>query len=126
MPKHMTPWALAALLAVSAAGQAQPQGSSDWLTFGYDQQRSGWNATETTLSPGNVGRLKLLWSTQLPTPPQDTALSTLPAPLVVGGVDTPQGRKNLVFTVGIDDTIFAIDADTGQIAWQKNFPNPAK
>ncbi|HUE62871.1 MAG TPA: PQQ-binding-like beta-propeller repeat protein [Rhizomicrobium sp.] len=126
MPKHVTPLALAALLVLSAAGQAQPPGSSDWLSFGYDQQRSGWNAAETTLSPGNAGRLKLLWSIQLPTPPQDTALSTLTAPLVVGGVDTPQGRKNLVFTVGIDDTIFAIDADTGQIAWQKTFPNSAK
>jgi outer membrane protein assembly factor BamB len=124
MPKHKTPWVLAALLMLSAAGEAQPPG--DWLSFGYDQQRSGWNTAENTLSPDNVGRLKLLWSTSLPTPPQDTALSTLTAPLVVGGVQTPQGAKNLVFTVGIDDTIFAIDADSGQIAWQKSYPNTAK
>jgi outer membrane protein assembly factor BamB len=125
MPNKM-PWTLATLLLLPVAAAAQPQTASEWLSFGYDQQRSGWNTAETTLSPGNVGRLKLLWSTELPTPPQDTALSTLTAPLVVGAVDTPQGRKNLVFTVGIDDTIFAIDADAGRIVWQKSFPNTAK
>ena len=124
MPKHKTPWVLAALLMLSAAGEAQPPG--DWLSFGYDQQRSGWNTAENTLSPNNVGRLKLLWSTELPTPPQDTALSTLTSPLVASDVETPQGRKNLVFTIGIDDTIYAIDADAGQIVWKKSFPNPAK
>ena len=126
MPKYMSPWALATLLLLSAAGQAQPQSASEWPSFGYDQQRSGWNTAETMLTPTNVGHLKLLWSTELPTPPQDTALSTLTAPLVVSGVETPQGRRNLVVTVGIDDTIFAIDADAGQIAWQKSFPNTDK
>jgi hypothetical protein len=73
-----------------------------------------------------VGRLKLLWSTQLPTTALDTSLSTLTAPLVATDVETPQGRRNLVFTVGIDDTIFAIDADAGRIVWQKSFANPFK
>jgi hypothetical protein len=41
-------------------------------------------------------------------------------------VETPQGRKNLVFTVGIDDTIYAVDADAGGIVWQKSFPNTGK
>jgi outer membrane protein assembly factor BamB len=113
---------LAALL-IPAASQVL---ASEWLSFGYDPQRSGWNTAETVLSPKNVGGLKLLWSTQLPTPPQDVALSTLTSPLVAEGVQTPQGRKDLVFTVGIDDTIFAIDADSGKVIWQKSFPNTGK
>jgi outer membrane protein assembly factor BamB len=121
MSKKAIVWMLALLSPAASRAQA-----SDWLTFGYDQQRSGWNAAETTLSPANVGRLKLLWSMQLSTPPQDVALSTLTSPLAVEGVETAQGRKNLLFTVGIDDTIFAIDADGGKIVWQKTFPNPGK
>jgi outer membrane protein assembly factor BamB len=124
MPKYATPWMLAILLLLPAGAGAQAP--SEWLSFGYDQQRSGWNRAETTLSPANVGHLKLLWSTKLPTPPLDTSLSTLTAPLVVAGIDTPQGRKNLVFTIGIDDTVYAIDADAGQTVWQKSFPNAAK
>ncbi|HWX89891.1 MAG TPA: PQQ-binding-like beta-propeller repeat protein [Rhizomicrobium sp.] len=126
MQKKTIPWALAMALLVPAASRAQPAAASDWLTFGYDQQRSGWNTAETALSPKNVGRLKLLWSTQLTTPPQDVALSTLTSPLAVDSVETAQGKKNLLFTVGIDDTIFAIDADSGKIVWQKSFPNPGK
>ena len=125
MSKRTIPWMLAATLLIPAAGRAQVPGPSEWLTFGYDAQRSGWNTAETALSPANVGHLKLLWSTQLPTPPVDTSLSTVTAPLVAS-VETPQGRKSVVFTVGIDDTIFAMDAEGGQIVWQKSFPNTLK
>src|SRR5471032_593132 len=124
MSKKMIPWALAMALLAPAASRAQLAATSDWLTFGYDQQRSGWNTAEVTLSPTNVGRLKLLWSAQLTTPPLDVALSTLTSPLAVDAVKTPQGEKNLVYTVGIDDTIFALDADSGKIFWQKTFPTP--
>lgn len=97
--------------------------SSEWLTWGYDQERSGWNRAETTLSKENVSRLAVKWSAQLSVPPREIALSTLTAPLVLDGVATSQGRRTLVFIVGSDDTVFAIDADSGRIVWQKAFPN---
>jgi outer membrane protein assembly factor BamB len=109
-----------------AADVPSSSASGDWLTFGYDQQRSGWNQGEKTLTTQSVGRLKLLWSVQLDVPPLDVALSTLTSPVVVGGVSTPQGSKNLLFAVGINDTIYAIDADSGKVFWQKAFPNPGK
>ena len=102
---------------------AQNTPARDWLTWGYDQERTGWNKGETTLSKDNVSRLELKWSTQLSTVPKYVVLSTLTAPLVVEGVSTAQGTKNLVFLVGSDDTVFAIDADTGKISWQKSLPN---
>ena len=71
--------------------------------------------------------MKLLWNTQLTTPPQDVALSTLTAPLVARRHRDRAGEKRTsLFTVGIDDTIFAIDADSGKIVWQKTFANPGK
>jgi outer membrane protein assembly factor BamB len=97
----------------------------DWTTWGYDQQRTGWNRGETTLSTHNVSGLRLLWSTQLSTPSKAIVLSTLTAPLVVEGVSTTRGAKNLVFLLGADDTVFALDADTGKVFWQKTFANPA-
>ena len=119
--------ALAALLLVALsvplAISAPPPPVSDWLTWGYDQERSGWNRAETTLSKENVPGLALQWSAQLPVPPREIALSTLTAPLVVEGVTTSQGRQTLVFVVGSDDSVFAIDADSGKVVWQKRFPN---
>ena len=40
-------------------------------------------------------------------------------------MSTAQGAKNLVFLLGADDTVFALDADTGKVFWQKTFANPA-
>jgi hypothetical protein len=95
----------------------------DWLTWGGDQQRSGWARAETTLSKENVSRLDLKWRTQLDTAPSVVVLSTLTAPLVVENVRTPQGPEDLVFVVGSNDTVYALEADTGKVAWQRRFPN---
>jgi outer membrane protein assembly factor BamB len=114
------PLALVLPIGSFAQSTAAPR---DWITWGYDQERTGWNRGETVLSKDNVSGLKLKWSAQLSTQPKEVALSTLTAPLVVEGVNTPQGRKTLVFVVGSDDTVFAIDADSGKVLWQKTFPN---
>jgi outer membrane protein assembly factor BamB len=114
-------WLVSFLVALAGSAPAPP--ASDWLTWGYDQERSGWNKAETTLSKENVSGLVLQWSAQLPIPPREIALSTLTAPLVVEGVTTSQGRRTLVFVVGSDDTVFAIDADIGKVVWRKAFPN---
>jgi outer membrane protein assembly factor BamB len=122
---------LAALLC-PALGLAQSVGAAaalpadDWPTYGYDQERTGWNRGETTLSTSNVSKLKLQWSTQLSTPPTAVVLSTLSPPVVVAGVSTPQGTKNLLLLLGADDTLFALDTDSGKVLWQKSFPNPSK
>jgi outer membrane protein assembly factor BamB len=119
------PLVLAWLFFVQLSSAQNIAPARDWTTWGYDQQRSGWNQGEKSLSRANVSDLKLLWSTQLSTPPQGIVLSTLTAPLVAEAVSTPQGAKNLVFLLGADDTVFALDADTGKLFWQKTFANPA-
>jgi outer membrane protein assembly factor BamB len=118
----IAPLVLVSLLSPRCS-DAQSASAQDWLTWGYDQERTGWNKGEATLSKENVSGLELKWSTQLTTPPKEVVLSTLTAPLVAEGVNTPQGRKTVVFVAGSDDTVFAIDADTGKILWQKSFPN---
>jgi outer membrane protein assembly factor BamB len=113
--------ALCILPGVGLGQDMQP--ARDWSTWGYDQERTAWNRGETLLSKSNVSKLRVKWTAQLSTPPTDIALSTLTAPLVVEGVATAQGPKNLVFLLGADDTLFALDADTGKALWQKSFPN---
>src|SRR5689334_44930 len=93
-------------------GATQASGASEWLTWGFDPERSGWNRAEATLSKDNVSRLVLKWKSELPVAPREIALSTLTAPLVVDGVATAQGRRTLLFIAGSDDSVFAIDANT--------------
>ncbi len=98
---------------------------NDWLTWGYDQERTGWNKSETTLTKQNVSHLQLKWKSQLSTKPVDVVLSTLTAP-VVATIDGAQGPETLVYVVGSDNTVYALYSETGELAWQKAFPNPLK
>ena len=103
---------------------AIPPATNEWLTWGYDQERTGWNRAETTLTAKNVSRLKPLWSTQLAVPVDKYVLSTMTSPVVVSGVATPGGTADMLFILGANDTLFAVDASSGKQLWSKSFPNP--
>lgn len=121
--------AIARRMAIPAADPVVfniPPATNEWLTWGYDQERTGWNRAETTLSPKTVKGLKQIWSTQLNVPVDKYVLSTVTAPVLVAGVQTAQGSKDLLFIHGANDTLFAVDAASGQQVWSKSFTNPNK
>ena len=101
-----------------------PAALGDWPTFGADSQRSGWAVRETLLDRTNVGTLELKWKIRLDNAPKE--LTSLTPPIVVDGVKIPRGIKEYVVVAGSSDTIFAIDADTGKLAWRKSFSVEAK
>jgi outer membrane protein assembly factor BamB len=113
----------ACLLATIFPLAVAAQDAGDWPTWGHDQERSGWNRVETGLTKNNVSKLGVLWSTQLSTMPTDIVLSTLTAPVGIAVAGTPQAPKNMLFLLGADDTLFALDAADGKVIWQKTFPN---
>ena len=94
----------------------------DWITDGGDNQRTGWNKDEKTLTKDNVKNLKLLW--KMPTGNQVRALHSLMPVLVVGQLTTPAGAKQVGFVNGISDNLYAFDVDTGKILWQKHWDYP--
>ncbi|PYV87588.1 MAG: hypothetical protein DMG05_17365 [Acidobacteria bacterium] len=93
--------------------------AADWLTFGYDPQRSGWAFDEKILSVQSVERLELKWKVQLKNEPR--ALHALTVPLVAGNVTTPQGVKTLVYVAGTSNILFALDTKSGTLIWSKKF-----
>ncbi|HXN09595.1 MAG TPA: PQQ-binding-like beta-propeller repeat protein [Steroidobacteraceae bacterium] len=116
---------LGATPSFAQSGAAAPP-ANDWPTYGYDQERTGWNRGETALDKTNVSKLKVQWSTQLSTPPTAVALATLSPPVIAAGVPPAAGPKNLLYLLGADDTLFALDTDTGKVLWQKTYPNPVQ
>src|SRR4051812_49001201 len=96
-----------------------PQMQADWLTFGHDPQRSGWAREETMISPANAGQLQLGWTTQLDNVP--LALNALTAPVVAQDIETPKGKKNLLFVAGSSNHMFAIDTKDGSVLWTRTF-----
>ncbi len=114
------------LCGVSLAVQAQSGRNREWLTWGGDIERTGWNRGETTLSKQTVGRLALKWKTQID---KDVSIevesgnSMLTTPLVAQGVRTPQGLKTVVYTLSAGNALAALDAATGASIWRRSFDN---
>lgn len=92
---------------------------ADWPTFGADPQRTGWARTETILNRETVRTLELKWKLQLDNAPKE--LTSLTAPVVADQVKTERGIKEYIFVGGSSDMVYAIDADTGKLVWQKKF-----
>ncbi len=102
--------------AIVAATSGQ---TGQWITFSHDPQRSGVAADEHAFSVSNVSTLGLEWKTVVPNEP--LFLTGLTAPLVVRGVKTGAGERNLVIVAGSSDHVFALDAETGELAWKQDF-----
>ena len=93
-------------------------------TYHNDNYRSGANTKETILTPSNVNEV------------QFGKLHTLPVtgyvyaqPLYVPGVNINGVLHNVVYAVTEHDQVYAFDANTGKLLWQKNFlipTNPTK
>ncbi len=111
------------ILACSACSLSSAQ-SGQWLTYGHDSQRSGVAGDEHAFTLANVASMGLAWKTLLPNQP--LAMNGLTAPLVVRGVATPSGSRNLVLVAGSSDHVFALDADTGELVWKVDAPAEAR
>ncbi|HLK31882.1 MAG TPA: PQQ-binding-like beta-propeller repeat protein, partial [Terriglobales bacterium] len=110
------------LLVCSSCSLAFAQ-TGQWLTYGHDPQRSGFASDERAFTPGNVPQMGLIWKTIVPNQP--LSMNGLTAPLVIRGVDTPRGIKNLLVVAGSSNGVFALDADTGEMVWKVDSPAQA-
>jgi|HubBroStandDraft_6_1064221.scaffolds.fasta_scaffold00132_30 hypothetical protein len=107
------------LLLASASTVAQ----TAVTTYHYDNNRTGWNSTETVLTPANVNSSSfgLLATVRL-----DDQVDA--QPLVVPGVNITagnnQGTHDVVYVVTGNDTIYAIDANAGTVLLSVHLGKP--
>jgi hypothetical protein len=87
-----------------APSQVTPQSSTSVVTYHNDPQRTGWNATEQTLTPANVkaGTFGFYTSVAL-----DDRIDT--QPLVVKGVAAVNSSQEVVYVATEGNTVYAID-----------------
>jgi hypothetical protein len=94
-------------------------------TYHNDNYRTGWNSSETVLTPANVNSSSfgLLSKTEL-----DDQVDS--QPLVVASVNitagTHQGTHSVVYVVTENNTVYAIDASAGTILLTHNLGTPVK
>jgi outer membrane protein assembly factor BamB len=102
------PWAIAT---------AQSSGSPEWTTDSFNPQRDGWQRKETKISPANAGDIRLLW--KIKTDNKTMGMQSFREPLILADVPTAAGNKTLAIVAGSANDVYAIDADTGLMVWQK-------
>lgn len=94
-----------------------PPSSTDVITYHYDNQRTGQNLNETTLTPGNVNSTKFGKLGEFAVDGKVDA-----QPLYLSNVNTPsQGKKNVLYVATEHDSVYAFDADSagaGAAIWK--------
>ena len=111
--------ALGALLAcVFSAAQPAPNsgGAVDVLTQHNDSTRTGANLSETILKPSNVNAKQFGKILDVPVDGQIYA-----QPLVVAGLRIGGRVRNVVYVATAHNSVYALDGDTGQQLWMKNY-----
>ncbi len=94
-------------------------------TYHYDNYRTGWNQTESVLTPANVSNKSFgkLFTVKL-----DDQVDA--QPLVVPGVLITkgkfQGQHDVVYVPTENNTIYAIDVHTGTVLLNPNFGRPVR
>ncbi|HZP59926.1 MAG TPA: chitobiase/beta-hexosaminidase C-terminal domain-containing protein [Opitutaceae bacterium] len=105
----------AVLFSLLAAGTfAGPAYAYDWLQFQFSPDKTGNNTLETAINASNVSQLKQLFKVPISDSPDG-------APVLLTGVSTPSGVRDLIFVQGYHGTTTAYDAHTGATVWSKTF-----
>src|ERR1700722_15157113 len=119
-PLQHKPTVLKRLLAIVSAGslfffQTTYGAVTDVTTYHYNNARDGLNATESILTLTNVnstsfGKLSIFLL--------DGKVDA--QPLYLSSVPIGQDTHNVLYAVTEHDSVYALDADTGQVLWQRS------
>lgn len=105
-------WWLGVVVAVGAVcggASSASAAAGDWYQFHGNAGLTGFNPSETTLGVANVATLTQSWSDPISTSGETAGVPASPA--VVGGV---------VYIVGNDGTLAALNATSGATVWSRN------
>ncbi len=92
-------------------------------TYHYDNNRTGWNQSETVLTPANVGTAtfgplqKVTLDDQV-----DAQPLVVPGMLITAG--NYQGTHDVAYVVTENNSVYAIDVHTGTVLLSPNFGTP--
>jgi hypothetical protein len=97
-------------------------------TYHYDNQRTGWNQNEPTLTPANVGPASFGVIAQVALDDQVTAQPlVVPGQQVTAGIYTvtpTPGTYQVVYVATESNTIYGIRASDGAVLLQRNLGTP--
>jgi outer membrane protein assembly factor BamB len=114
-----TPLSIEVVLSGTPSPSPSPSATpstTDWDSFGFDLQRTGYNPVESTIGTNNIGSLQMVWSFNV-------SSNMVHEPVYAYGV-TVKGQPTNILYAGsaYGSTMDAINASTGGIIWQDRVP----
>ena len=88
-----------------------PQPGTDWLTMGFDLQRTGYDPNETSLGPGSFGTLHSVWTA--------SNGGEIGEPAFASGVTVAGGTADILYAGLGNGKFFAYNAANGAVIWSK-------
>ena len=106
------------LLVLPALGQQmQP-----WLTRSADNSRTGWNSNETLLTQQSVTAKGVTLRTVIPVIGDARGMEA--QPLILPGVQTAMGKRDVMVLPSMADVVRGVDAHDGTGIWQVTLGTP--
>jgi hypothetical protein len=99
------------------AQQMQP-----WLTRSADSARTGWNSHETSLTQANVKSKGVSFKTVVPLVGDARGMEA--QPLILPGVTTSRGVRDVMVLPSMADVVRGVDAHDGSGIWQVTLGTP--
>jgi hypothetical protein len=106
----------------AAQAAAAPSTMVPWLTRAADNARSGWNPGETQLSQASVTAKGIVRATIIPV--MGDARGMEAQPLVLPGVSTSRGVRDVMVLPSMADVVRGVDAHDGSGIWQVTLGTP--
>jgi hypothetical protein len=93
-----------------------------WLTRSADNGRSGWNSQETQLTQANVASRGVARVTIIPLVGDARGMEA--QPLILPGVTTPLGSRDVLVLPSMANVVRGVDAHDGSAIWQTALGTP--
>jgi outer membrane protein assembly factor BamB len=113
------------LFLLAAAPLLAQRGVNDWMTDGFDGQRSSWVRNDVKINPASMQKpgFALVW--KLPTANRPRGQSALTPPSLLDFYIGYRGFRSLGFLTGSEGQVIAIDTDLGRVEWEKKLSGGA-
>ena len=102
------------------------RGGGDWMTSGFDAQRSGWVRSDSHISEDFVkkGGMEFLWKLKLNGQPKQ--LNSVTQPALLDFYIGYRGFRTLGFFGTANDTVIGVDTDLARVEWERTIGSSAK
>ena len=101
------------------------RGGADWLTAGFDAQRSNWVRNDAKISLETLSKpgFDLVWKVKLGGAPRQ--LNSITPPALLDFYISHRGFRTLGFFGTSSNRVAAVDTDLGRLEWEKQLAPPA-